>query len=445
MDIRARQLFVNPPYDAVGVGESVSSASIVLSIAMLAALARDSGFDVRIVDLNVVADWRAVYESVLDDFQPTLVGITFATPLADIARDLAKMAKSTGAFTVGGGPHATAVPVECLSAGGFDALVVGEGELAYQAFLDGAEPDSLAGWLTTRKLIHSTAPPIEDLDGLPFAAVDLFNPEDYRYPERSSRANPVCLIETSRGCYARCTFCNKNIFGWSIRKKSARRVVDEIEFMLDAGYAEFHIADDLFTADFKHARGVCQEILRRGHVFPWVPRSGLRVDRVRPDLLELMAAAGCYHIPFGIESGDQATLDRIRKGITLEQVERAISMSKRTDLQTTGYFMVGIPGESQQAMQRTLDFAVSLKLDFVKVGICVPLPGTPMFAEVEESGALRTRDWARFTYSTPPWELLRNDEVSEESMRSLTIGRYNVLEVANRTLVRTEDGSYRVD
>jgi radical SAM superfamily enzyme YgiQ (UPF0313 family) len=435
-------LLVNPPYDNVGVTESVSSASVTLSIAMLAGLCRRKGRSVELLDLNVVGDWKATYVEALRRVSPDIVGITFATPLVGIANDLGIIAREMNAVVLGGGPHASAMPLECLSGGGFDAVAMGEGEVAFEHLLDTNEVDGFPGWVTPRTLIPQAAEPCPDLDALPFAAVDLFDPADYHYPVRACRANPVCLVETSRGCYARCTFCNKNIFGWRIRKKTAERVVDEMEFILESGYGEIHIADDLFTAHYDHARKVCREILRRGLEFPWVPRSGLRVDRVRPDLLDEMRAAGCYHIPFGIESGVQATLDAINKGITIEQIERAVDMAKATDMETTGYFMIGIPGESTAAMQQTLDFAVSLGLDFVKVGVCVPLPGTPMFTMAKQMGLLRTEDWNRYTYSTPPWELSTAPEMSQESLRDLSIAGVELLNAANKTLVRQRDGSY---
>jgi anaerobic magnesium-protoporphyrin IX monomethyl ester cyclase len=415
-------LLVNPPYENIGVTESVSSASVTLSIAGLAGQCRQYGRHVELLDLNVVQDWQGAYEQALARVRPDVVGITFATPLVGIASELGKIAQAYDSYVIGGGPHASAMPRQCITAGGFDAIAMGEGDNPFEHLLTTQEVNGCPGWVTSRTLIPQAAEPYPDLDALPFAAVDLFDPNDYLYPERACRANPVCLVETSRGCYARCTFCNKNIFGWKIRKKSASRVVDEMEFILESGYREIHIADDLFTAHYQHARQVCAEIQQRGLEFPWVPRSGLRVDRVKPDLLEAMRDAGCYHIPFGIESGVQETLNSINKGITIEQIEKAVEMVQLAEMETTGYFMVGIPGESTAAMQKTLDFAVGLDLDFVKIGICVPLPGTPMFTMAKEQGLLRTEDWNLYTYSTPPWELCTAPEMSEESLQGLAVG-----------------------
>jgi radical SAM superfamily enzyme YgiQ (UPF0313 family) len=436
-------LLVNPPYEAVGVNESVSSVSITLSLAMLAGLCRRHERDVRIVDLNLEANWEEAYGRALSEWQPDTVGITFATPTAPIAARIARWTKDAGDITViGGGPHATALPLETLRSGPFDAVAVGEGETAFEHALQTKRFEETAGWATPRTVVPTTAALIDNLDSLPFAAVDLFDSERYVYPKRACRQNPVCLLETCRGCYARCTFCNKNIFGYKLRKKSADRVVDEMQFILDAGYREIHFADDLFTADTRHAEAVCRRILERGLRFPWVPRSGLRVDRVTPQLMEVMAAAGCYHIPFGIESGSQEILDRIQKGITLQQVRDAVRYAKEAGMETTGYFMVGIPGDTAETMRQTLEFASSLNLDYFKVGVCIPLPGTPMFAELEREGRIRTRCWEMYTYSTKPWDIVSSKEVTHETLGALTINGIPLLNATNRTMVRQGDGTY---
>ena len=438
-----RLLLINPPYEAVGVSESVSSVSVTLALAMLAGLCRRHGREVRVLDLNLTSCWEEVFDAELLRFSPDTVGITFTTPMAPLAARLAARTKQAGNITVlGGGPHATALPYETLRSGPFDAVALGEAEVCFERLLAAGQVDGIEGWATRRTLTPAAGPLVEDLDELPIAAVDLFEVKRYVYPVRASRRNPVCLLETSRGCYARCTFCNKNIFGFKIRRKSPQRVVDEMEFILDCGYGEIHLADDLFTADMRHAEAVCREILHRGLRFPWVPRSGLRVDRVSPQLLSLMAEAGCYHIPFGIESGNQEVLERIKKGITLEQVRHAVRYAKDAGMQTTGYFMVGMPGETKRTMHETLEFATSLELDYVKVGVCVPLPGTPMFTELEQAGRIRTRRWDLFTYATPPWNLVDSAEVTPEVLDQLTISGVAMMDLANRTMVHQGDGAY---
>ena len=277
-------------------------------------------------------------------------------------------------------------------------------------------------------------PLIKNLDDLPFAAVELFDTTQYIYPADASRENPVCLLETSRGCYAYCIYCNKNIFGHKIRRKSSKRVVDEMQYILGCGFREIHFADDSFTADLNHAKGVCNEIINRGLSFPWVPRSGIRVDRVTPDLLNLMRKAGCYHTPFGIESGSQEVLDRMKKGITVDQVIRAVQMSKDAGMETTGYFMFGLPGETKDTIMKTIEFALQLRLDHNKFGVAIPLPGTEFFELLDQEGLLKTNDWEKFTYSTPPWELYHHPSLDRDTLEQITINQERLMDVANRSI-----------
>ena len=196
--------------------------------------------------------------------------------------------------------------------------------------------------------------------------------------------------------------------------KSPGRVVDEMERMLSLGFREIHIIDDIFTADMKRAYAICEEILRRNLDFPWYPRGGIRVDRVSPELLRIMKKAGCYRIPFGIESGSQRILDIAKKKITIEQAETAVKMAKSADMETECYFMIGLPNETEEEIKKSLALAIKLNPDYVKFAITVPLPGTPMFAEMEKNGQIKTRDWEKYNFSISPRELYNHDTLSWE-------------------------------
>ena len=154
---------------------------------------------------------------------------------------------------------------------------------------------------------------IKDLDALEFPAYFLYDIPKYIMPRVFSRESPLGVMETSRGCYAHCVYCNKNIHGYKLRQKSPQRVVDEMEYLLKLGFREIHITDDVFTADMPRAYKICEQILRRNLKFPWYPRGGIRVDRINKELLVIMKKAGCYRIPFGVESGSQRVIDVIKR------------------------------------------------------------------------------------------------------------------------------------
>lgn len=433
-------IFINPPYEVIGVTESVSSVSVTLSIAMLAGVAKKYKKEVKILDLNLYTNWEDILDIEISKFDPDLVGITFTTPLVNVSDKIGKRVKeicSKNVVVIGGGAHATAMPIETLETTCFDAVAVGEAEETFEKYLANGSFENLTGWYykDDGKIWGGlSAGLIENLDSLPFGAYELFETNKYIYPKEMCRANPVCLLETSRGCYAKCTFCNKNIFGFKIRRKSAKRVVDEMEYILSLGFKEIHLADDLFTADMKHAKHVCEEIICRGLKFHWVPRSGIRVDRVSAELLKLMKEAGCYHIPFGIESGNQEILDSIKKGITIEEIKNAIKLSKEAGLETTGYFMFGLPGETPKTVQETINLALELKVDHIKFGVTIPLPGTPLFEQLKVENRLITFDWAKYTYSTPPWEIYNHPTLSKEEIENIYVLGNQLLDVANKSL-----------
>ncbi|MDT8287035.1 MAG: radical SAM protein, partial [Elusimicrobiales bacterium] len=309
---------------------------------------------------------------------------------------------------------------ETLAGSAADFGVIGEGERALLQLVGGEPPEKIAG-LVRRDAASGTVrqtPPvfIDDLGSLPYPALDLYDISRYRYPHVTCRRNPVASMETSRGCFGRCVYCNKNIFGHKFRFKTPARVVDEMEHILGLGFREIHIVDDGFTTDLKRAAAICEEILRRGLSFPWYVRGGVRVDRVTPELLRLMKRAGCYRIPYGIESGDQGILNRARKGITVEQVRDAVRWARRAGMIIDGYFMIGLPGETEETIGKTLALAKELPLDYAKFALTVPLPGTVLFEEMYGKGQIKTRDWPRYNFASSPCELYSHDTLSWEEL-----------------------------
>ncbi len=133
--------------------------------------------------------------------------------------------------------------------------------------------------------------------------------------------------------------------------------------------------------------GICRGILSRGLKVRWTCNS--RVDFVDEEMLRVMARAGCWMISWGIESGDDGMLRRMRKGTTTDQVERALRWAKRDGIMNWGYFIIGLPGESEESIRRTIDFAKRLPLDLALFHIAAPYPGTPFFFEVVENGWFR--------------------------------------------------------
>jgi anaerobic magnesium-protoporphyrin IX monomethyl ester cyclase len=407
-------LLINPSYSNIIYAHAKIKVGVpgnpLLNLAMLASPVIDAGYKAKILDLNLEDDPDTFLAETIKREQPSFAGITFTTPLSKEAVRIAKIIKDIKPDTilVCGGAHSTTFFEEMLETSEFDVVAVGESDYLMKSLLEEKDWSHLKGIAFKKNgeiIKRPKADYIEDLDTLPFPSWKLYNLERYDKPTLSSRFNPPGYLETSRGCPWGCVFCNKNIQGRKFRSKSPSRVVDEIEYMLDAGFKEINIIDDTFSTDIQRAKEICGEIIRRGLKFPWHPINGIRVDRVDKELFRLMKMSGCYKMSFGIESGNQKILDMIKKGIKLKQVRDAVKWAQELDFETFGYFMIGLPGETEETIKDTIKLAKELKLDIAKFNITIPLPGTEMFEEWNSKGFIKTRDWGKYNFYSPYQDL----------------------------------------
>jgi len=377
-----------------------------LTFATLATPLVQRGHEVSILDLNQESQPRKALEASLQDFRPDFVGITCSTPLYFEAKDIAAIVKDHSRDTgvIFGGVHPSSFPQETLADTRADFVCVGEGDYTLLDIVEGKAPEAIPNLLYRldgRTVSVPTKQFIKDMDALPYPSWHLFDLKRYHTPRLTARKNPVGPMETSRGCVFGCIYCNKNIFGRTFRAKSPQRVVGEMEHMLAVGFQEIVILDDGFTTNLKRAKEICRLIVEKGLKFPWNLQNGIRVDTVDQEFMELAREAGCYSITFGVESGDQAILDNVGKGIKLDEVRQAFRWAREAGLETLAYFMIGLPGETEESMRRTIDFCRELEPTYAKVGILVPLPGTPLFSSFDKLGHIKSKDWALYNQHNP--------------------------------------------
>lgn len=399
-------LLINSPQERFYTNTKIKGGtpySAPLNLAVLAGSLIHKGHTVKILDLNIYPNYQIIAKT-LNEFLPDFVGITFTTPLFEEAKRITTLIKSIDNKIpiIGGGAHTTALPYETLSTSdGLDVAVIGEGDFTLPAIVEGEKPAGIAYRNNGEIIVRKREKYIENLDNLSFPAWELFDLAPYRTTPLLTRANPSGWIETSRGCPYDCGYCTKNIFGRKFRAKSVERILDELSYMLKIGFREIHIADDNFTTDMGRAKRICEKILQKGLKFPWATLTGIRIDRVDKELLNLMHKAGCYRVCFGIESGNQEILDKIGKKITLLQIETVVKDAKEAGLEVFGFFMLALPGETENSMRDTINFAKKLPLDMAKVSITIPLPGTPLFDELDKNNAIKTREWGKYNFYVP--------------------------------------------
>jgi anaerobic magnesium-protoporphyrin IX monomethyl ester cyclase len=391
-----RVLLINPFYP---ISETPSPP---LGLAYLAAALEEAGVEVRVLDLVVTPYSAERLANILDDFLPELVGLTAVTMTVDHAMAVIDDVKRhrPRAVTVMGGPHVTfSAPQTLKDCPSLDVAVLGEGERTMvelvRAVTAGSGFENVAGIAHRADGAIRFTPPrgfIADLDSLPPPARRLLPLGRYR-----ALGMPISMT-TTRGCPHRCIFCiGRKMVGAKVRYRSPRKVADELEAIGRLGFHQVNIADDLFTADKGHCAAVCDEILRRGLTVQWT--SFARVDTVSEDILSKMKAAGCTAVSFGVESANRAILKTVKKRITPEQVVEAVRMCARTGVTPCASFILGLPGETPETIQETMEFGIKLKELGLLYGfhLLAPFPGTNVRERSDAYGIrILTDDWTQY-------------------------------------------------
>jgi radical SAM superfamily enzyme YgiQ (UPF0313 family) len=399
---------INPNYRTkLGGDDSISSILPPLGIAYIAALLRQNQYEVKIIDMNAE---DISYLEVLGNLtvhKPDLVGITCTTPTINAVNELVREIKAVfpDLPIAVGGPHPTSLPVEVMFNTAIDYAVIGEGEVTMLQlcghYRTGVRPIEAIDGLAWRSqhdgniIINKPRKLMEDINKLPFPAIDLLPLSKYKsaYSKNDRFAN----ILTSRGCPGMCIYCNKKIFGNNVRMRSAESIFSEIKFLHDKyGYKEFHIVDDLFTQDRQRVMDFCRIVKNQKLKIDWKLGNGVRVGTIDFELLKAMKEAGLYSISFGIESGNQQILNKMKKGQTIQMCKDAVLFARELDLFVVGFFMLGNIGETEATMQDTINLAKSLPLDVAQFSILVPFPGTVVRGIIEQEGKILEKDYGKY-------------------------------------------------
>jgi len=387
-----------------------------LGILYLAAyLQKHSEHQVEILDCQVEElDYKQIGNKIQEK-NPDAIGLTTMTfTLIDVL-NIAKIAKKINSEIkiILGGPHIDIYPKETINQPCVDYLVLGEGEIPLKNLLDNIDSTNNLRQIRSivfkdnHKIINTGRAELnQDLDSLPFPARHLTHYK--KYSSVLSKTNPVTTMFTSRGCPYNCLFCDRPTLGKIFRARSAKNVVDEMEECQKMGIKEILIYDDTFTVNRQRVIDICSEIQKRNLNINWDVRA--RVDTVDENLLKAMKVSGCQRIHYGVEAGTQKILDVLRKGITLEQVEKAFRLSRKIGLETLAYFMIGSPTETKEDILETIKFAKKLKPDFAHITITTPFPSTDLYRMGLEQKIWPNDHWQKFAenphsdFLPPVWE-----------------------------------------
>ncbi len=388
-----------------------------VSLAQLAALLVPD-YTVEIVDCIATRMGWPEFERILEQKRPKcyLTQVTAPTLRNDMYGVF--LAKALGATTIAFGTHVTPWTVETMRPfPALDFILRGEPESTLRELLDRLEGKSPSdprvakmlaetrwnvgtceranvlseiGGLAWRNggeiVLNPDRPFIPSLDDLPIPLHHLLPLDRQRMPMIKG---PFTFIVTSRGCPAGCKFCIKHVsYQTSVRIRSPQLILEELRVLSDLGIQAVHMYADLFTVNRQQVVELCRLIIDSGLKVRWTCNS--RVDYVDEEMLRLMGQAGCWYISWGIESVNEGILRSIRKGYRKEQVVQALRWAKAAGINNWGYFIIGLPGETEESIQETIAYAKSLPLDICLFHIAAPYPGTPFFYEVVQNGWFRS-------------------------------------------------------
>ncbi len=377
-----------------------------LTLATLAALARRHG-EVALADGNVEPRFDlAAATARVSEFKPDVVVINTSFPSIDSDAACAQALKDAcpDAVVVGCGQFFTLLREEAMVAcPAVDVALRGEPEAAFDALLSGdpRRPEGVAGLMwrdLAAVVVEPDRPMIDDLDALPMPARDLLRNHSYRLPDNG---RPFTLVNTARGCPHACTYCiTAKYHGRKIRRHSPGYILEEMRLCHDQyGIRDILFWEEVFTMDRDFALAQCEAIARDSRPFRWA--STTRADRMDLELAKAMKGAGCFLMGLGIETASQDILDRAHKGESLDDMRRAVDFCKQAGLRTMGHFIFGLPGETPETAQVTVDFALKLGLDYLQCYAAVPYPGTALGELAREKGWLRSARWADYDFGGP--------------------------------------------
>lgn len=375
-----------------------------IGLASLAAWLETKGIEATIIDAYARPDAPDLIRERLLADRPAFMGMSCTTSGFLDAVRLSAVAKAIlpGIQTVVGGAHVSALKTSALD--GFpdiDFAVVGEGENTLAKLIDGGweQPAAIPGLVYREKdgAPRYTGPLTDliELDTLPFPAYDKLPgyPDAYRLPIFNYPRAPNTSCVSSRGCPYACSYCDRSVFGRSFRFNSAEYMLAMVRNLHERfGVRHINFCDDQFTFHRKRVETFARGLAESGLGISF--NCAARAEHLDEDLLRTMKAGGCWMISMGVETGDPELLARHRNHADLDRLHDCIAAIKRAGIRVKGLLMMGLPGETTDSIQRSMDYVFRLPIDDISLTKFPPFPGSPVYSGIHEHGDF-TEDWER--------------------------------------------------
>jgi len=454
-------LFVEPPKDFWFVmGEYLPPPLGILELAAYLEM-QNKSVDIQVLDCQAEkVDWKELEERI-ESFHPDIVApsalATCNTYTVIRTLETAKRV-DPDITTVVGGQHFTALARESLEAyPEIDIVIRGEGEQTLAELVKALEARKLLSnvkgisFRHKGEVVHTVARPlIGNLDDLPYPAYHLVEDHmsKYHFKMMAGAKTGYALVEASRGCPHRCTFCSQWRF-WegTWRAKSPKRIAEELEYCYrEFGTRFLWLVDDNFGLTEKTIE-LCDEIVGRGIADDIMWFMQARCDDIcsHKDILPRMRKAGNLWVLTGIESHSQETLDAFRKGISPSDARQAMDLLKKNDIFAQATVIMGDRRDSHESMNGLREFINDVDPDLAIFMVLTPFPGTELYETARMKGWIEDSNWANYdmVHAIMPTESLSRQEVQEElyecyrsfygSMKRRVLGLFSPNSIKRRT------------
>lgn len=434
---RKKILLVHPlGYQANTAGDDISRIANImppLGLASMAAYLEREGLGADIIDCYAHPNSDRMILEQLAAEQPAFIGLSCTTSSFHDGIRIANLARQAvpGIQTVFGGPHVSALKEGLFE--GFPAMdyaVIGEGEATLADLManGGEDPSAVMGIIhreagngPARFTGHRTK--ALELDTLPFPAYEKLAgfPKAYMLPIFNYPRTPNTSCISSRGCPYACSYCDRSVFRRSFRFNSADYLYDHLRHLKERfGIRHINFYDDQFTFNRQRVEDLTQKLL--AHPLGMTFNCAVRAEHIDQELVRLMKRAGCWMMSLGIESGDQELLAQHRQNPDLNHLAEKIRMIRAEGVRTKGLLMIGLPGETEASIHRSMDYVFSLPIDDFNLAKFTPFPGSPIYENIHELGAFDEQwekmDCMNFQFVTKGMTRERLEELFQEFYRN---------------------------
>jgi anaerobic magnesium-protoporphyrin IX monomethyl ester cyclase len=428
-------LLVHPlGYRADAAGHDISRIANImppLGLASIAAYLEPRGARADIIDCYARPDSDRVIRDYLLAERPAFIGFSCTTSSFLDGIRIAQMARQTlpGIKTVFGGPHVSALKEQLFPRfPELDFSVIGEGEetMAELLLMGGDDPAAVKG-ISHREGGDACFTGHRDkglvLDDLPFPAYEKLTgfPHSYMLPIFNYPQTPNTSCISSRGCPYACSYCDRSVFRRSFRYNSAGYLYEHLRYLKERfGIRHINFYDDQFTFNRERVEEFTGMMIDRplGMTF----NCAVRAEHIDTELVARMRKAGCWMMSLGIETGDEELLAQHRQNANLDMLAEKIRMIKDAGVRTKGLLMIGLPGETEESIRRSMKYVFSLPIDDFNLAKFTPFPGSPIYERIHELGEFE-EDWEKmdcmtFVFVTKGMTRERLEELFQEYYRN---------------------------